>query len=359
MLSELDLHITNRCTTACRYCCFSSNRLALSEMTFKDIILIIDDAIKLGCKHIHFTGGEPLLREDILEIIRYCCDKGISMRLQTNGMLLSSQMARKLKQAGLSDIMISLDSDRSKEHDEIRGIGTWSSAVRAIYNAQEEGLNVRVNSVISKANWERIIPTIQLVHDLDLKTYSAFYFSPIGEGKNMRDLWIEPDEYIKYWDSITEEIRCRLNLGDMNIVIEKGYVNWNDAKLLDITGFTGCGGGCLHTYNTRDYLIVRCDGNVYPCIMGIDGVALGNTYDSSLKEIYMDAENWERLIPHGDDFCLGCEHYELCGEGCRFYPQIESGHDCRCVKEKLVPLCPIMKYNLKNNVLGGSSDDVV
>ena len=359
MLNELDLHVTNRCTTSCRYCCFSSNRKELPELSTDEIIKIIQDAVSLGCTHVHFTGGEPLLRNDIERLISFANSLGLEIRLQTNGMLLNHSKAESLKAAGLSSIMISLDADRPDEHDSMRGTGTWAMALEAICVARDAGLSVRVNSVITKVNWQRIHQTALFIRKMGIVTYSAFYFSPIGCGSGVQDVWIEPEAYLDYWQKLTHELRQDPSLTEMDIVIEKGYASWKEARNIDIRNFTGCGGGCQHTFFKRDYLIIRCDGNVYPCIMGIDGESLGNIHKQSLSEIYHSSSNWGSLKPFNDPFCRDCEYYALCGEGCRYYPQDCSGHDVRCIRGKIVPLCPIMKYNTKNNSLGGSSDDVL
>lgn len=359
MLSELDIHVTNRCTAACKYCCFSSNRMALPEMNVNELKQTIDDAVALGCSHIHFTGGEPLLREDIFDLLTYAGNLGLQMRLQTNGTLLTKKRAEKLVHSGLTSIMISLDADRPKEHDAMRGEKTWSMAVDAIKIARDAGMKVRVNSVLTKQNWRRIPETIHFVHSLGIRMYSAFYFSPIGCGADAWDAWIEPETYLTYWKELKAELQSDPKLADMDLVIEKGYVSWQEAHQIDISEFTGCGGGCQHTYAKRDYLIVRCDGNVYPCIMSIDSKPLGNLHQTTLGEIYRCSSHWENLKPSIDPYCHGCTHYTLCNEGCRYYPQPLTGHDIRCIKGKLVPLCPIMKYNTRNDSFGGSSDDVI
>lgn len=359
MLNELDLHVTNRCTASCKYCCFSSNRNDLPELSFNEIKLLMRDAVNLGCRHVHLTGGEPLLRDDIEEILSAALGLGLEIRLQTNGLLLDGSCAERLRNLGLHSIMISLDSDRPYEHDAMRGLGTWSSAVEAILAARDAGLTVRVNSVITTVNWHRIHQTARFVRQLGIKTFSAFYFSPIGCGSDMRDVWIAPMEYWAYWRELTNNLQHDPDLDDMDIVIEKGYASWQEAMKIDVSDFSGCGGGCLHTYGKRDYLIVRCDGNVYPCIMGIDGAPLGNIRCQPLGEIYYSSPQWDSLKPTKDPYCTDCKYYALCNEGCRYYPNTISSHDGRCIYGVLIPLCPIMKYNTKTDCFGGSSDDVM
>lgn len=360
MLNELDLHVTNRCTTKCNYCCFSSNRKSLPEMGTETIVEMLNEAKTLGVEHIHFTGGEPLLRDDILQIVSYANKLNLDMRMQTNGMLLSEELANKLYNSGMKSIMISLDSDTPAIHDKVRGQGTWDAAVKAIKIAKKTGMNVRVNSVLTTENYKGVFETILFVKSLGIHNYSAFYFSPIGCGAEHINYWIEPKEYLNFWCDLQHRIETEKSISDMNIIIEKGYATWEEASQIDTRNFTGCGGGCLNTYHNRDYLILRCDGNIYPCIMAIDSKPLGNIYKSSLTDIYKNSEVWNYLIPKESTQCEKCGHSLLCNGGCRYYPfENEDNHDSRCIYNEIVPLCPIMKYNSKNKNLGGSSEDVL
>lgn len=360
MLNELDLHVTNRCTATCSYCCFSSNRKQLPELSLDDIKILLLQAKELGAKHLHITGGEPLLRNDIIDILNAACSLGYDVRLQTNGLLLNKSILSKLISAGLKSIMISFDSCYEEINDQTRGAGMYKAALNAIDMILSTDLNLRVNSVLTKINYMYILDTIEFLYKKGIKDYSAFYFSPIGSGRKNSEIWIPPREYMNFWTDLSNKLYAN-PFDNMNIIIERGYIEWNKSKEIDTSNFTGCGGGCMNTFQKRDYLIVRCDGNVYPCIMGIDGIALGNVLNNSLKNIY-ESPQWNNMKPKMSEYCNDCTNYELCGEGCRFYPDIYGkmlSHDFRCERSEIIPLCPIMKYNYKNNTMGGSSDDVM
>lgn len=364
MLKELDLHITNRCTSKCQYCSFSSGRLKLDELSFDEIKQQIEDAISLGCEHVHITGGEPLLRDDVFDIIEFVISKKLEARLQTNGTLLDTEKIKRLQNIGLKSIMISLDSYLENIHDQTRGKGTYKTTLSAIKSILKTDISLRVNSVITKVNYQSIYKTIKFLYDMGIKNYSAFYFSPIGVGRSRIEDWLSPIEYKNFWNELNQKIKEQKYLfPDMNIVIEKGYADWNEARKIDVSNFSGCGGGCMNSYEKREYLILRSDGNVYPCIMAIDGIPLGNVRQTSLKDIHENSSVWSNMCLKNDPECIDCEHFKLCGEGCRFYPNIPDTkkmlHDHRCIKGEIVPLCPIMKYNMLNERLGGSSDDVM
>lgn len=365
MLKELDLHVTNRCTARCGYCSYCSNQMDLPEMDLKTILDVLEQAKCLGVEHVHITGGEPLLREDIENIVRQIRRLRMHVRLQTNGMLLTNERIGSLKSAGVEDIMISLDSCEEECHERLRGRGTYDVTVGAIKKLLQSEIKLRVNSVICRSNMDKILDTIDFLYSMGVRNYSAFYFSPIGRGKEMREEWLEPEEYMNFWNRLQQELNvCREKYADMNIVIEKGYASWQEALYIDNKNFSGCGGGCASTYYNREYLIVRSDGNIYPCIMAVDHECLGNIFEDSLADIFYLSRNWMHLVDNMCEHCECCEYKIICNGGCRYYPGFGSRvtkhcHDGRCRQGYLVPLCPIMKYNMVTDRLGGSSEEVM
>lgn len=362
-LTELDLHVTNRCTTNCSYCCFSSSHLHLDELSAQEIFDLLSRAKDIGCEDLHITGGEPLLRSDLEKIIEYASDYcQFKVRLQTNGYLLDKSRLKNLTQSGLESIMISLDSLDPDINDQLRGKGSFLKAIRSIDLVQQTNLRLRVNSVITKLNALKLHELIVFLKHKGVFDYSAFYFSPIGNGRNHEDLWIRPKDYLVFWSNLHDAIVSQGNtLNNMNIIIEKAYATWDEAREIDTSGFSGCGGGCTNAYRNRKYLIIRCDGNVYPCILGIDSKPLGNIHTNTLTDIWLNSPEWAKLISSNAKECKTCIYKELCNGGCVYYPQImmeNAKKDSRCIRGQLVPLCPIMKYNFRNEMLGGSSDDV-
>ena len=94
--------------------------------------------------------------------------------------------------------------------------------------------------------------------------------------------------------------------------------------------------------------------------MAIDSEPLGNVRSNSLMDIKNNSKVWDFMIKYNDIECENCEHKKVCNGGCRYYPSTEKEKkDIRCNYNKIVPLCPIMKYNFKNNKIGGSSEDVM
>lgn len=165
---QLRICLIPYCNLHCVYCTpegegYSEN---LEErMTREEIKEIITESVNVGFTHFKFTGGEPLLREDTVEIIRDTKKiPGVKeVQMVTNGTLLE-RTAEKLKDAGLDVITISIDAAHSAVYKRIRG-GKLQTVVSGLQKCKDVGLPVRINSVLMKSNFDQIQPLIDLAHE--------------------------------------------------------------------------------------------------------------------------------------------------------------------------------------------------
>jgi MoaA/NifB/PqqE/SkfB family radical SAM enzyme len=158
--------LTNRCNLRCRYCNIYS--IKSTELRTDEVLRIIEDLAKLGCIRIGFTGGEPLLREDISEIIKHCKENHISATITTNGYLLK----RKIKEIkDVSLILVSLDGPK-EQNDFIRGKGSFDKAFEAIHTAKKNKIKVAITTVISEINKDHL----QFIFNLAKKEKIGVHF---------------------------------------------------------------------------------------------------------------------------------------------------------------------------------------
>jgi MoaA/NifB/PqqE/SkfB family radical SAM enzyme len=149
---QVTLSLTDRCVFRCRHC----HRPApgdgpLPEMTTDEVRSAIDQIRKLGAYMVIFTGGEPLLRPDIHEIIRHARRHHLTTHIQSTGWTVDRRSALALKRAGLHRFAVSLDDADPRLHDEIRGLpGAQRRALDAIGHMREAGIHVIVNCCVSK-----------------------------------------------------------------------------------------------------------------------------------------------------------------------------------------------------------------
>jgi len=148
------------------------------ELTTEEWKTVIRSARNLGTFIISISGGEPLLRKDLEEIIRYAEENKISTHLCTNGTLIDKARAQKLKEAGLKTISISLDSAVEEVHDAIRGRGQFQKTIEGIRCLREVAPEIRfsINTVITKKNYKGISSLVHFARELGA---NQIKFAPI------------------------------------------------------------------------------------------------------------------------------------------------------------------------------------
>jgi MoaA/NifB/PqqE/SkfB family radical SAM enzyme len=150
----LSLEITRRCQARCAHCCAeSSPEDERPELTTEEVRSLILGARSIGACLMIFNGGEPLLRPDLVELVRFAADNGFLTRLNTNALLLDRAQVAALKKAGLRQCAVSLDSADPETHDSMRGVpGTQAKVLESLKLLREARLDSVVYTFVSKRN---------------------------------------------------------------------------------------------------------------------------------------------------------------------------------------------------------------
>lgn len=152
--------ITNRCNLHCRMCnqWKTSQEESTQELSTKEWFSFIDSARRMHAAVIVITGGEPLLREDLFDIIKYIRDNKIACHLCTNGTLLNESNVRKLKDSGVNSVSVSLDSDCAQIHNKLRGTDCFDAVVEGIklLRASAPALRIGINYVVTRINFRNL-----------------------------------------------------------------------------------------------------------------------------------------------------------------------------------------------------------
>ncbi len=364
-LEEIDLYVTNKCNLKCKFCSVKAGSYN-DEIPLPKIKEIIDEAVKYGLQDLHITGGEPTTRKDLNEIIEYAVSKKLNVRLITNGTLLTKDKLDSLYDHGLRNIMISLDGGE-EYHDRVRGVKeSYKKTLETIKYAKEKGMFTRVNSVAWKDNCEDIIKLLILFNDMKIEVYSIFLGSPLGYAITQKDNTINSEEWKKYCDNVKKLVRK--NNFYTKVVMEKGYL-YSDEDPKQILDLGGRGRGCYKITNYTDFLLIRSNGDIYPCVFySNESEPIGNIYRNTLNEINENFKNNELYKRYGKypKKCSTCKNVKYCHGGCRGYAKLCSNDwfdkDPRCTDKtigKSIPLCPIVKLNINRDMIGGSSEQVL
>ena len=179
-------NMTRRCNLKCAHCyAHAVDESGKDEISTGQGKAIIDDLAAFGSPVMLFSGGEPLVRQDLTELAHYATSKGMRAVISTNGTLITRDKARELKSVGLSYVGISLDGGE-KVHDKFRAVsGSFKKAIRGIENCQAEGLKVGLRFTINKRNAKEAPLLFDLVRDLEIPRICFYHLVYSGRGSEL------------------------------------------------------------------------------------------------------------------------------------------------------------------------------
>jgi len=261
--------ITYNCQLKCPHCCVGNyENEPPRELTTEEIKDVLDQSAKAFA--INFFGGEPTLRPDLMELIKYASERSVYVFVDTNGIKITKDYARQLKDNGLEILYVSIDSPHPEEHDRLRGMkGLFNTAVQGIKNALEVGLNCQLSTYITKENlangdFERVIQLAK-----DLKATGVRYLLPTPTGR-----WLYNPEVMLTRE---EEKRVRKIAKFPYVVRDFYFQNQSSSQCAGMSGHA--------------YFYISPYGDVMPCCF--IPLTFGNIREDPLKTIL------ERMWGHG------------------------------------------------------------
>lgn len=308
--------ITYACNQKCRYCIARAGKPDPTELSFEEIDAVLDELIELKVGLINITGGEPLLKKDTtLHIARKASENGIELELLTNGMLVTSEMAEELYEAGVRDAQVSLDCVNPEVHDRQRGVkGAWRKAVQAIEALKMAGIKVMAAAVMTAETLEYFEETREFLNTI-ADSVKIGPVMPMGRG--------ERGEYL-----LTPGMYYRL-------LELKNTVEGNQ-----LTDFIFC----KETCSVGTTPVIAPNGDVYPCMLTkYKELKLGNVRETSIEAIYEESHLLRELFSWNVDSiaaCSTCWNRYYCGGGCRgsafaYYGTIYNNDPYQCTARKM------------------------
>jgi MoaA/NifB/PqqE/SkfB family radical SAM enzyme len=262
--------LTNRCNLACSYCtCW---KVHSQELDTRQAFAVIDELSTMGTYGVNFTGGEPLIRDDIGDIVSYAKSKGLRVNISSNGSLLPQRIGQ-LKKA--DSLTLSFDG-RRQEHDGQRCAGSHAQVVEAVKSAKENGLYVRLHSVLTKNNTGSVPFILDFAEGQGLAVnFAVVEFDPFSEKEKIGELLPAPDALRKAVHILIERKRG----GDKSIGNSlKGLeylAGWPDYRRIDC-----CAG--------KVYCRIESNGDVYPCANLVGRSGARNCAASGFRDSFMN-----------------------------------------------------------------------
>jgi len=311
--------VTAACNLNCIHCHAASGKPDPYELSTDEGKRLIDQIAEVeGFRTLVYTGGEPLVRPDIFDLLNHSKNVGFANIIATNGTLIDEEMAWKLKEHGVVCNAISIDASDPDIHNYIRrSPKAFDLALRAIEATRKAGILLQINTTAMEYNMENLSELIDFVNTQDASIMLMYQLVAVGRGEKiekatlkksanenlsrliaqkqkMSRAIIEPVAGPQYWPYLLEK---------------KGIKNGFFAKIAEHV-FHGCAAG-------RGFLYIKANGDIWPC--PFVEVTAGNIRDKNFKEIYEESQVFKSLRDRErtlKGLCGDCRYRKICG-GCR------------------------------------------
>lgn len=173
--------ITNTCNYHCSYCIFScESKKYENELTTDEVKKTMKQLKENNFTYIKFTGGEPFVRKDMIEILKYASELGFDMDISTNASLINQDIAKELKNINFPMVHVSLDGADKETHEFVRGEGTFAKTINGIKHLTNNNIYTRIGTVIYKKNEDKLEEIVKLAIELKANEIIFSFMEPVG-----------------------------------------------------------------------------------------------------------------------------------------------------------------------------------
>lgn len=298
---------TNRCNLKCKHCYQDADEQLAGELSTSEARDMIDGIARAGFNIMIFSGGEPLLRDDIFELVAYAASKGLRPVFGTNGTLLTPEVAVKLKEAGASAMGISVDSLDREKHDAFRGMeNAFDLTMAGIEACKQAGLRFQLHTTVVEWNKDEICDITDFAEKIGAIAHYIFFLIPVGRGEFIQETALAAREN----EELLRRIMLKQNEVSIDIKPTCAPQFTRVAKQLGVK--TRFSRGCLAGLT---YCVVGTEGIVRPCAYMTEDA--GDVRAESFDRIWETSPVFERLRTRAySGSCGSCDYRDGCG-GCR------------------------------------------
>ncbi len=328
---------TNRCNLRCLHCYINAeDHNYKNELSTEEAKRLIDDLAHMKIPVLLFSGGEPLMRQDIFELGAYAINKGIRSVISSNGTLITPLIAKKIKDAGFSYVGISIDGSE-KTHDQFRQMpGAFKKALQGVQNTLKTGVMSGIRFTVNRQNYKDLPEILDLCEKEKIPRFCLYHLVYAGRGREMVKDDITPSESreivkmliekAKDWCArgVNTEILTTDNHAD-GIYIKKHLEMTDTEQAKEVNTLLKMHGGCSAGTKMSNIDPV---GNVHPCQFW-SHLSLGNIREKRFSEIWLEPNNpilikMRKKSESLKGRCGRCIYSELCA-GCRIRAEVVHG----------------------------------
>ena len=355
--------ITLKCNLACSHCGSRAGDARTKELSTEEALDLVRQMAEVGIKEVTLIGGEAFMRPDWLEIAAAINQAGMRCTMTTGGYGITLETARKMKEAGIVTVSVSIDG-LEETHDRLRGRkGSWKYAFKTMSHLKEVGIPFGCNTQINRLSAPEFPRIYECIRDAGARAWQIQLTVPMGNAADNAHMLLQPHELLDIYPMIARVARRAYREGlQLQPGNNIGYYGPQERMLRgrgktdEWTFWQGCGAG-LST------LGIEADGAIKGCpSLPTAAYTGGNIRDRSLKDIVENAEELRFNIgagtPEGTKhmwgFCKTCEFAELCRGGCSWTAHVffnRRGNNPYChhralvqaeqgIRERVVPKVP-------------------
>ena len=298
---------TNQCNLKCAHCYQDAEEATDKELSFEEGKKMIDEIARAGFKVMIFSGGEPLMRPDIYDLVSHAASRGLRPVFGSNGTLITLEVAQKLKQAGACAMGISLDSLSAEKHDQFRGLPhAFDLTLAGIEACKQVGLPFQLHTTVVDWNRSEICDITDFAVDLGAIAHYVFFLIPVGRGEYIKETSLEVVEN----ERLLRDIMTKASQVPIDVKPTCAPQFTRVAKELEVeTRFTR---GCLAGLT---YCVIGSEGIVRPCAYMVEEA--GDVRTQPFDEIWRTSPVFEKLRTQAySGACGTCDYADGCG-GCR------------------------------------------
>ncbi|MDR3319637.1 MAG: heme b synthase [Desulfovibrio sp.] len=313
--------ITRSCNLACRHCRAEAHEAPYpGELTTGQARALIDTFPKVGSPIIIFTGGEPMLRPDVYELVAYARGKGLVCAFSPNGTFINAGNAWKIKAAGVNRCSISIDGPDAASHDAFRGVlGAFNASVRGIGYLKAVGLPFQINTTVMRDNLGQFKKIFDLCRCLGAAAWHIFLLVPMGRAAGMTNQIISAREYenVLHWlydFRKTTDMHLKATCAPHYYRILRQRAHDEGVRVTpEAFGMDALTRGCL---GGTGFCFISHTGQVQPC--GYLTLNCGNVLQTPFPVIWRESAHFRQFRDQScyKGKCGICEFHKVCG-GCR------------------------------------------